>query len=115
MVELLIALSLMFVGLMGMMSLQIIAQRATQQSRAMTEALALAQDRLERSRRLPLASIAASTETRLDAQGASGSGQYTRTTTATTSGTNVTVRVDVQWTDAAAKGHTITLRTVRAP
>ena len=114
-VELLIALSLMFVSLLGMMSLQVIAQRAARQSRAMTEAVALAQDRLEMTRRLPVIGLTGSAEAALDEKGqAIASGAYRRTMTVTPTPGGSLVRVDVSWTDFAGKAHAVTLRTIRA-
>ena len=92
-------------------------KRATVQSRRMTEALSLAQDRVERLRRLPLASVVSATESTLTAQGASDAttGIYTRTTTVTTAGTSYIVSVSVSWPDMQARTHSVTVRTVRAP
>ena len=116
-VELLVAMSLMFIGLMGLLSLQIVATRAAVQARRITEALSLAQDRVERLRRLPISSVTSATEAKLTEKGTTDptGGLYTRVTTVTPAGTSFVISVAVSWPDLQNRPHTITIRTVRAP
>ena len=119
-IELMIALGLMFVGLLGLLSLEIVSMQASNRARNLTEALVLAQDKLETLRHLPIASVASATETSLGPQGAVvAKGIYTRTTTvaalATTAGA-LSIRVVVSWPDyKPGKTHSVTVNTVRGP
>lgn len=115
-IEILLVLGLSFIGLFGMMTVVVAAQRASMSARSLSEATALAQDKLEQLAHLPLASLAGGTETTLTAQGVSAAGGlYTRTTTVAVNGAATTVRVRVSWNDTANRAHTVDLSTVRAP
>jgi Tfp pilus assembly protein PilV len=113
-IELLVAFGLMFVALLGMMSLEVVAMRANSQSRAVTEALALAQDKLETLRHTPPAALAGSTENNLGPQGAVANGPYTRVTSVTP-GATTTFNVLVSWNDVAGRPHKVQVYSARSP
>jgi len=113
--EVLLVLALSFVGLFGLMSVIVAAQRAAMGARAMSEATALAQDKLEQLEHVPLATLAASVETTLGPQGTVVTGgAYTRNTFVTVNGALTTVRVQVLWNDVFQRQHQVNLYTARA-
>ncbi len=120
-VELIISLALSTVGLLGLLSLEMIAIRANGSSRNITEAMGLAQDRVERAQATIYTSLATlnAVETGLTpAPGSTNQAVYTRTTVVVAGATSSNVTVTVQWADpflAGAKPHTVTLYTVRTP
>ena len=114
-IEMLVAFGLLFVALLGMMSLEVVAMRANSQSRNVTEAVALAQDKLEAMRRSPIASLSGASETSLGPQGMPiAGGPYTRVTTVTP-GATTRIKVAVSWLDRAGKTHTVNVNTARGP
>lgn len=116
MIEVLLVLALSFVGLLGLLSLQVIAVRANGMSRGMTEAVGLAQDKLETLEHTPMALMAASTETGINSQGrAVAGGGYTRVVTLAPSGAGTSIHVQVSWTDTSGRGHQVNLYSTRAP
>jgi hypothetical protein len=114
--EILVVMGLSFIGLLGMLSLQIVAQRANMQSRAITEATGLVQDKLEELRRRPLRLLSASAEKSLDGTGliAMGGG-FSRRVALNPTGAGVQVRVEVAWADTRGVTHQVAMATVRAP
>ena len=114
--EILLVLGLSFVGLYGIATVMQVAQRSAMTARAITEATALAQDKLEQLGHQSLTSLASTTENTLGPQGTVvANGAYTRTTTITVNGTTYTLRVQVSWRDAQQRLHAVTLATQRAP
>jgi Tfp pilus assembly protein PilV len=114
-IELLIASVIMFVGLIGLMDLSIVATRSAGDARRITEACALAQDRLETLRSAPLRSLAGAVEGGLDAAGATG-GPYTRTTQVAFAPTGqASIQVRVSWTGFDGRAHALAIATTRAP
>ena len=115
-IEILMVTALSFVGLMGMVAMQVSALHANSQSRYMTEAVGLAQDKLEALGHTAIASLASATESGLGPQGvAVAGGAYTRTTTVATANGITTIKVQVAWLDVAGKSHNVKVFTVRAP
>ncbi len=117
MIELLIALGLSMVGLLGLIALQMVAIKSNANSRNFAEATALAQEKIEMLQATTYASVAGSSETNLGANPGSTLTPYTRTTTVADNGTNKTITVVVSWLDAynATRTHTVQLRVVRSP
>jgi Tfp pilus assembly protein PilV len=116
----LISFSLMFIGLLGLLGMQVVAMRANSDARSMTEATGLAQDKLESLRHLPYASLYTrppqSLEPQLDATGAVATGgAYTRTTAGAVNGSLVTLAVQVTWSGFDGRSHAVTMRAVRGP
>ena len=117
MLEILFVLALSFVGLFGMTSVLVISQRSAQNARYITEASALAQDRIEWTVHNTVAAVQAMalgpvTESNLGPTGqAVPGGLYTRTTTVTVVNNISTVRVTVSWPDPAGRpiGHSVNL------
>jgi len=124
-VELLIAVALSTVGLLGLLALQMIAINGNMMSRDFGEAIGIAQERLEVAARTPYASLPALAETATasidpttDAPTTTSSPQaiYTRTTTVTANADATTdVQVVVTWNDARNRSHAVTLVTKRSP
>jgi hypothetical protein len=116
MLEVLLVLALSFVGLFGLTSILIVAQRATVTARNLSEATALAQDKLEQMTHVPIASLVSGIESGIGPQGvAVAGGQYNRVTTVTAVGVLTTVQVQVNWRDSYNRPHVISVSTQRAP
>jgi Tfp pilus assembly protein PilV len=114
-VELLIALTMLFVGLLGLMATPLAASRGNEDARRMGEALSLSQDRLEALRRTAIGLLVPSTESGLAAGGGLG-GPFTRVTTVAVDAAGAThLSVRVSWTSNAGRAHAVTLGTERAP
>jgi hypothetical protein len=114
------------VGLLGLMSLQMVAIRGNMSSRAFTEATSLAQERQEYLMTVPYSSLASvpaeATSPLLNAQGQRVSaGIYSRATTvAACAGIAncLNVTVVVSWNDfelGSSKTHSVTLFQRRTP
>jgi type IV pilus assembly protein PilV len=111
-VEVLVALSIMSLGMIGILALQKAATSASGYSRRATEAAVLAEDRLEELRTLPITSVTDGSDT-VDAAGtATDDGLFDRTWTLVTAGTTATITVRVAWNEADG-AHAITFRTLR--
>lgn len=114
--EIMLVLALSFVGLYGISTVLLVAQRSAAAARTITEATALAQDKLEQVGHLPLSALVSSNEAGLGPTGVPVvGGAYARVTTVTVNGLVYTVRVQVSWTDMANRAHAVTLATQRAP
>ncbi len=101
------------VGLLGLMSLQLVAIRGNASSRSFSTAVAIAQEKLETVEFLPFGNLSTAAEvnaTNVSPWNASGfTTQFTRNTTVTTvvAATGVpitTVLVDVSWPDQTIVG-----------
>jgi Tfp pilus assembly protein PilV len=130
-VELLIAMGLSMVGLLGLLALQSIAIRGNMMSRNFGEAIGIAQQRLEIAQRTPYASLSALAEgpsTCLTTFGgtsgvnpnpdASNTTQavYTRCTQITVNADNTTnLKVKVWWRDERNRPHSIELDSKDSP
>jgi prepilin-type N-terminal cleavage/methylation domain-containing protein len=116
-VELLVALALSMVGLLGLLALQMLAIRSNATSRGYAEATALAQERVEVLQTTPYAALITVAEPPMGANPGSTQTLYTRTTTVTDNVINKTIRVQVTWDDAytAGKTHNVSLYLVRTP
>ena len=111
-IEVLVALSIMSLGMIGILALQKAATSASVYSRRATEAAVLAEDRLEELRTVPLAGITDG-EDIVNADGlADDEGIFTRSWTFVASGETTTITVRVQWSEADGT-HAITFRTLR--
>jgi Tfp pilus assembly protein PilV len=112
MVEVMIAILLTAIAVIGIMALFMTETRASSYSRHSTEATALAADKLEKLR--TMAAPAAGAETDLDPQGAAG-GIFGRTWSVDTSNPSFTdISVDVSW-DENGDARTITMHARRQP
>lgn len=104
-IEVMIAILLSAICVIGMIGLFRVQTRASGFSRREVEAAVLAQDKLEDLRTKAASAAAVTvTETGLDAMGRypTPPGPYTRTSEITISGTLVTLKVSVQWDDGSA-------------
>jgi Tfp pilus assembly protein PilV len=100
-IEVMIAILLTVVAVLGMMALFKVETQAGASSRRETEAAVLAQDRLEALRtRAALADGTDITESGLDANGML-SGPFTRRSLVTAVGTNLRISVTVSWDDGS--------------
>ncbi len=109
-VEMMVAILLIGVGLMGLAALSSTVTRANVQSASLTTASSLAQERMERFRTDAYTGIASGSDTRLQ-----DGIVYTRTWTVTDNDPAVglkTVTVTVSWT-SRGKPHSTTLSTIR--
>lgn len=110
-VEILIALGLSVVGLLGMLALQTVAMRGNASSRNFTEATGIAQTQLEALMVMPYASLSGVDQTEADNVGpttaalykptakATPEDIYSRQITITPGATSTAVLVDVWWLD----------------
>ena len=115
-IEVLVVTALSFIGLLGLVAMQVAAVRGSSQSRAVTEAVGLAQDKLEALAHAPLSSLASASEASLGPQGvAATGGLYTRATTVAVAAGVTSINVAVSWSDTFGHSHTVRLQTARAP
>jgi prepilin-type N-terminal cleavage/methylation domain-containing protein len=130
-VELLVALTVLLIGITGLLSLQVTAMQATSFSRHATEAAILAEDRMEELRTAPAelilqglafcpagdpSGVPEPCTERLDTSGRpDADGLFLRTWTATQGGSMVRFQVRVSW-EARGGGppHQVLLQTERA-
>ena len=100
-IELMVALTILIIGLLGLMGIVMVSLRASSFSRRGTEASVLAEDKIEELR--TAATPTGGTETDIDARGNTGAGGiFTRTTTVNTVnypdiGDMLQIVVDVSW------------------
>jgi prepilin-type N-terminal cleavage/methylation domain-containing protein len=112
MVEVMIAILLTAIAVVGIMALFMTETRASSYSRHSTEATALAADKLEKLRTMSLP--VGGSDTGLDPQGAAG-GIFDRTWTVDTGNVSYTdVAVTVSW-DENGNARTITMNARRQP
>jgi type IV pilus assembly protein PilV len=115
-VELLMAMGLSTVGLLGLISLQGMAIRGNARARSLSEATALAQERVETLQVTPYAQLAAqaATETGLaPSPGNTTQRLYTRVTTVVVGAASTSITVEVSWTEE--RTHQVKLYEVRTP
>jgi type IV pilus assembly protein PilV len=112
-VEVLVALLILGIGLVGILGLHRSSATASGYSRRATEAAILAEDKLEELRTIPTTAIV-NDQDQVDASGiANDEGLFTRTWDITWAGTLGTLVVTVGWEEADG-AHAITYRTVRS-
>jgi type IV pilus assembly protein PilV len=116
-VEVMVALTVLAIGVTGILKLTVVAFKATNVSRHTTEASVLAEDKMEALRTIPTAILSGNNDTVKD-EGVAGSGTansmvYTRTWTVTTVGVNVFVTVRVDWTEDGTDAYFIKMTTQR--
>jgi type IV pilus assembly protein PilV len=132
-IELMIAMAVSTIGLLGLMALQTIAINGNMMSRNFSEALGIAQQRLEIAQRTPYASLSAltpldpacPTATSYCAGGTTGVSPdpnsttqaiYARCTTVTDNGdSTTTVLVRVCWSDTRNNSHKVEIAARRSP
>ncbi len=121
-VELLVVVALSAVGLLGFLAMQKIAVNGNLRSRSISEAVALAQDKVEQWDHTPYAQLAAGTfaEAATDSRGLTPDATfpgvlYTRSSVLTLNAdTTYTIVVTVTFNDEMATPHTVTIQNVRA-
>jgi prepilin-type N-terminal cleavage/methylation domain-containing protein len=112
--EVMIALTILLIGIAGLLSMQLASIRATAFSRHATEASTLAEDKMEALRTVPTTSLVGGND-QVDARGVLDSaGLFKRVWTVTGSGTDNIVSIDVTWEDQG-ESYTITMATLRTP
>lgn len=112
MVEVLVALTIMTIGMLGIVAMQKTSFSASGYTRHATEAAILAEDKLEQLRTVTLVGATDDSEL-VDSTGAVvADGIFTRAWTFDTSGTLVTITVTVSWSETDGT-HSLTFRTLR--
>lgn len=112
-IELMIALTILLIGITGILSMQLTALKATSYSRHATEASVLAEDLMEELRTLPLTDVVDGNEP-VDAQGNyDADGVFLRTWTVTGTADLAIITVTVSWNEHGNEPHAIVLRTQR--
>ena len=115
-IELMIAMALSMVGLLGLLALQTSAIRGNGLSRNFQEATALAQDKLEERMTVPWANLTAGTTTDPSPVATIYQTSYTRSTLTVINGANATMKVTVSWTEELASTtvpHSVVMTDVR--
>jgi prepilin-type N-terminal cleavage/methylation domain-containing protein len=113
-IEILVALTVLALGIAGIMSIQMTALRATAYNRHAAEASVLAEDRMELLRAQPAETLADG-EDQVDALGIPGSdGFYRRRWTAVSNLGLVTIEVSVAWYERGSEEHSFTMVTQRS-
>lgn len=115
-VELLVALTVLMIGVAGILGMHLTSMRAAAYSRHATEAAVLGEDRMEELRTLPTAALTAGTDT-VNPQGlADVDGYYTRAWSVTWGGggTLATLTVTVSWLERGFEPHSVIMRTQRS-
>jgi type IV pilus assembly protein PilV len=111
-VEVLVALGIMAVGMVGVLALQKGAANASGYSRRATEAAILAEDKLEQLRTVPMVGVTDGAD-RVDAGGVpADDAVFVRSWTVVWADTLATLTVTVGWNESDG-AHSITYRTVR--
>jgi prepilin-type N-terminal cleavage/methylation domain-containing protein len=110
--EVLIALAILAVGMVGILAMQKGTMSASGYSRRAVEAAVLGEDRLELLRTVPIATVASGNDY-VDASGTAGVGApYHRVWTVTTVGLLKKIVLVVSWTENDGT-HALTFRTLR--
>ena len=110
--EVLIALMILVIGMLGVVAMQKGAYSATSYSRHATEAAVLAEDKLEKLRTMPITALADDSDL-VDANGvANDEGPFTREWTRVDDGLVTVISVTVTWEEGNG-AHSITFRTLR--
>lgn len=113
MIELLVALTVMLIGLSGVLSVQLVSSQASSYSRHAGEAAVLAEAKMEEMRTTSIANLVAGSDT-VDAQGnAAANGIFTRSWTISWNSNVATVTLTVSWLEQGSETHSITYRTQR--
>lgn len=111
-IEVMVAMTLMAIGLIGVLALAKGAASASGYSRRATEAAILAEDKLEQLRTLPVED-ADDDGDQVDSMGVpSGDGLFARTWATAWNGDLGTITIAVTWSEGDGD-HTITFRTMR--
>ncbi|HUH03756.1 MAG TPA: prepilin-type N-terminal cleavage/methylation domain-containing protein [Kofleriaceae bacterium] len=112
-IELMIALTVMLIGVSGILSIQLVSARASSYSRHATEAAILAEDGMELLRTVPVETLVSGSQT-VNASGAvDATGMYTRSWTISWIDNIGTLIVTVSWLEQGADQYQITYRTQR--
>jgi prepilin-type N-terminal cleavage/methylation domain-containing protein len=112
-IEMMIAVTILVIGLAGILTIQLTAMKSTSYSRHATEASVLAEDKMEQLRTMPAVSITSDTD-KVDAQGnLNAAGPFSRAWTISWSGSVATIVVTVTWKEWGKDDHTVTYTTQR--
>ena len=113
MAELMVALTVLLVGISGVLSLQMVGLRASSYSRHSTEATVLGEDKMEALRTVEIDTLLPGTE-KVNAQGLlDATGPYDRSWNVNWVGTVGVVTVTVSWLERGTDVHSVVLRTQR--
>ena len=113
-IELMIAMTVLIIGIAGILSMQMTAMRSSAYSRHATEASVLGEDTMEALRTVPVASIVDTAAESINEHGIpDAGGLYTREWTITDDGTIATLVVVVRWKERGSEDHAITFTTMR--
>ncbi len=114
MVEVMVAMTIAAVAIVGILSLVTTEIRASDYSRRATEATVLAQDRIEQLRALGAAVALSTVEPNLNERGGTAPpGPFTRTSVVTVGLANASVVVTTSWADRGV-AQSVTVRTIRS-
>jgi type IV pilus assembly protein PilV len=113
-IELMIALTVLLIGVSGILTMHLTSMRATSYSRHATEAAVLGEDKMEELRTLPIDTLAAGAEV-VDAQGVPTAGApYTVGWNIVWDAAGIgTLTVTVSWLERGSEPHAVVMRTLR--
>jgi Tfp pilus assembly protein PilV len=114
-IELMVACTVMLVGMAMLLKVIATSMTATSFSRHSTEAAVLAEDKMEALRTLPVAAIRAGNERVTSNRAVDPTGLYVRSWTAVPGATTTTVSVTVSWREYGDDQHSVVLNVERAP
>jgi prepilin-type N-terminal cleavage/methylation domain-containing protein len=110
-IELMIALTVLLIGVSGILSLQLVSFQSTAYSRHATEAAVLGEDKMEQLRTVPVSTLAPGSE-QVNALGIPDTnGLYNRSWTISWNGNVGTLIVTVTWNEEGLQPYTTTYRT----
>lgn len=113
-IEIMIALTVLLIGIAGILSLQMSGLRASGYSRHAAEAAVVAEDKMEILLLAPATSVVSGTDTVNELGIPDADGRYIRTWTVTAVSSIATVEVEVEWFERGSESHKIRVHTQRA-
>ena len=114
-IELMVALTVLLIGISGVLTMHLTSMRATSYSRHATEAAVLGEDKMEELRTIPIDTLAATGSETVDAQGvAAADAPYTVAWTLDWDLSGIgTLIVTVSWLERGSEPHAVVMRTLR--
>ena len=112
-IEVMVALLLLLIGISGILTIQLSSMKASAYSRHATEAIILAEDKMEELMTISAATIADGNDT-VDSQGVDDvAGFYERSWVVEPTGPLNTITVQVSWDEKGTEPHSISFATQR--
>ena len=113
-IEIMIALTVLLIGIGGILSLQMSGLRASGYSRHAAEAAVVAEDKMELMLLAPATSVVSGSDKVNELGIPDADGRYNRTWTVNTVSSIATIEVEVEWFERGSDSHKIRVHTQRA-